>query len=75
MPHTWMAPLPTPRLRQAGLNYENTKSYRHEPQTRYFLTSDYTFAEEDNVDEIKEDPQVKQEKHLLDMDKNHNVAG
>jgi len=27
------------------------------------------------VDEIKEDSQIKQEKHLLDMDKNHNVAG
>jgi hypothetical protein len=40
-----------------------------------FFQLPVAFAEEDDVDETKEDSQVKQEKHLLVMDKSHSVVG
>jgi hypothetical protein len=39
------------------------------------MESPAAFAGEDDVDGIKEDSQVKQERHILDMDKAHNAIG
>ena len=33
------------------------------------------FAKEDNVDGFEEDPEIKKEGHILDIDKDHSIIG